>query len=438
MNKVLEQVIKHNGFFKAMKEELKLGEDRLNGILEQYGLKENTQRRVFCWKLKLLLEQLVYEGEASGNGELLDFLVKKWNRENTIQLQKDAFSIVLDQSVLEDDRQKHAFQAICAGDLNAYTVYSETSIELFSELFCRFIVYMTNDKLLRVHAVTMEDLFGKEKAYSVKHTLSKLDFMNRSRRFLRYNIESLTQHIPLQEAVFAKGMAAIVLPVLEKRQHEEGFAEAYRNVKSWLSQQDEKPVQETAETVAPKQEEAEPIATATEQEAASGNPADQIQQYAQTIITLSKQLDKQQEEAGKMAALEQENERLRYHLTRLEEEREELQYTKLLEVFEYIAGQRSRYLLSELYKGQDQVPMARNLFNSLQMGGIEPFTNTYEVGEEITMKREKVKQLFALQAPLTAGEEYVTIRIMQHGWAMNGRVLIYPLAEEVVKAEQQA
>ncbi len=143
-----------------------------------------------------------------------------------------------------------------------------------------------------------------------------------------------------------------------------------------------------------------------------------------------------------MKKLEEENQRLYAHLERMQEEKEQLQYKKLLDVFDGIAGIKSQYLLSEIFEevmnGNGVEPAKligklKNLFHYLRIMGIEPSTYGFEISEEVEISREVLKEKFTLTSPLSKSEENVKIKILKNGWIVDGKNLIYPLAEEVTE-----
>lgn len=449
MSQLLIQLVKHNGFMKDMQKELNISNEQLEARLEQIQLHHNSKRRIFCWKLQLLAEKMVNENSAVQNTDLNDMIVREWNTSHRIKITGDIVSAFFDRSLLANDKQRHAFTALCSGDFESYKIYADEDPTLFSELLIRFLVYFLKEYAVRhVYESLLRYFFNEEAVRIGKKTLGRLDFYMRSGKPLQHNIESLVENLPLSETVFAEGMKSILLPVAKTLAKEDKEIETlFQAINKDTPEGPAAPLQEVNDTQGEKARES---AESTEKnQAGERSVSEQIAEYAQKIVELSGQLttpEASEQQSQQLQELKKDNQRLYAHLERMQEEKEQLQYKKLLDVFETISGKSSQYLLSEIF---DEVMKSRNEENSLLIGKlknlfhyfrlveIEPTTYGFEIGEEFEITRESLKEKFALTSPLSSSDPIIKIKILKSGWVMNGKMLVYPLVEEIVASTQK-
>ncbi|WP_078544820.1 hypothetical protein [Litchfieldia alkalitelluris] len=462
MNQLLKQIIKYNGFLKPIQKELNLSLEEIDEKLKSVDLDKNSKRRIFCWEVQLLAEQMVYENPSVHNVDLNDLVVKHWNSTHDLKISKEIISEFFDRSLIANDKQKHAFNALCSGSIESYKVYSDEDPTLFSELLIRVLLYLVKgNQVKKIYNQLLEHVFDRSALAIGKKTLSRLDFyIYTSGKPLVFNIESLVKNIPLQSAVFADGIISILLPIAEQlKEQEESMQVLYDALINYQSSDEEAEVvtevaAEEKTDVSVEESHQNDISTSTGHQAVERNELtvqEQIEDYAKKIIDLSSQLtqpelpEKEVEETenNQLKELELENQRLYRHLERLQQEKEQVQYKKLFDLFDGIAGKKSQYLLSEMFdeitQHDDSSMLAgkmKNFFNYLRMAGIEPTTYGLDLGEEFDITKEALKDKFTLTSPLTSQAEKVTIKILKRGWSIEGKTIIFPLAEEVVAVTQ--
>ncbi|MDF0728895.1 hypothetical protein PY093_19980 [Cytobacillus sp. S13-E01] len=462
MNQLLIQVIKHNGFLKEIQKEMKLTNEEIEEGLKSLNLDTNPKRRLFCWEIQLLAEQMVYENSSVHNLDLNDLIVRHWNSTHALQVSRETISAFFERSLISNDKQKHAFNALSSGSLESYRVYSNEDPTLFSELLIRTLVYLVKGKeVKKAYNLILKHIFGDAAFQVGKKTLSRLDFYLNNGNVLLFNIEILVKNIPLETAVFADGMVQVLLPIVEELKNEEPVMHALSNTlreyKNRVVLDNQPEINSNTDTLETKGMERvlnklvtiEPDTKEIETKKLSTQ--EEIIEYAKKIIGLSTQLRESEEEttitgtvgSEKLQELELENQRLYSHLERLQQEKEQLQYKKLFDLFEGIAGKKSQYLLSEIFdeinnseEGTMLNGKVKNLFNYLRMSGIEPTTYGFDIGEELDITREALKDKFSISSPLTNEAEKVKIKILKRGWTIEGKTIIYPLVEEVVEMKQ--
>ncbi|MFD2446598.1 hypothetical protein ACFSO7_21905 [Bacillus sp. CGMCC 1.16607] len=465
MNQLLIQVIKHNGFLKEIQKEMKMTKEEIEESLKSLNLDTNTKRRIFCWEIQLLAEQMVYENSSVHNLDLNDLIVRHWNSTHVLQISRETISAFFERSLISNDKQKHAFTALSVGSLESYKVYSNDDPTLFSELLIRVLLYLIKGKeVKKVYNLILQHVFGDTANLVGKKTLGRLDFYLNNGNPLIFNIEILVKNIPLEAAVFAEGMMQIILPIAMELKEQEPAMEALSNTLREYKHKDDANTQPEVtseiknqefpviELVVNESNSIKPDET-RETETSERSVQEQIEEYAKRIVDLSTQLTKfektpEVKETEKITSerlqeLEVENQRLYSHLERLQKEKEQLQYKKLFDLFEGIAGKKTQYLLSEIFdeinhndEGSMLTGKIKNLFNYLRMCGIEPTTYGFDIGEEFEITREALKDKFSLTIPLTTEAEKLKIKILKRGWTIEGKTIIYPLVEEVVELKQ--
>ena len=128
----------------------------------------------------------------------------------------------------------------------------------------------------------------------------------------------------------------------------------------------------------------------------------------------------------------------------VEEEREkvatieEISYKKLVDA---IAGSRSNYLLSELYReslGESthsrEIVQGQlmNLFNQFNMAiGLDLATNGHQIGDEFDLTRHELAHDYRVLNEVQTQGNQIRVQLMQYGWTLNGKVVVQPLIKEL-------
>ncbi len=228
MSQLLVQIVKHNGYIKNMEKELNLDRTGMEDKLKALGLGNNNRRRAFCWEIQSLAERFVIENSSVNNADLNDMIVEDWNQKKKLKISKEAISAFFDRSLIANDKQKHAFNALCAGSLESYKVYANEDPTLFSELLIRYLLYFVNNySTKKVYDKLLENFFDKEAVQVGCNTLQRLGFYMRNGKQLQHNITSFLENLTLEESVFSKGLTSILLPMLKKLAEEDSMIECF-------------------------------------------------------------------------------------------------------------------------------------------------------------------------------------------------------------------
>lgn len=447
MSKIVELLMKYNGNTRAIERELRIDRKEVEKELSKWNLKMRSSYRTFFWKTQLMIEQKIYESGSLSNSEIMEHLMKTWKIEGNQSFPKEVFSAFLDRSLLSNENQRKGYTAICTGSFVHYNTYISGDERLFSELLSRFALYffqLQDEEPMKATIIkTMKHMFKREEMdKGVFETLRYLNFQMKSGAILEKNVEAAVSTVRLEEWPFYQGMTTILMEWLQDTEDPLLIQFRDRITEQNIDQKTEQdtPNQEQ-EAVAQLNPANQPVLKERIDEDKTLSERfvliDQIIQAAKQLRTVS---DKGFSLEERVRELEEENKRLYAHIEHLELQKKDLQYKKLLEVFQAIAGKSSRYLLSELYNNvlsENELDAGRfkNLFNELRIAGIEPITHGFELNQEIKLTKDKLRDHFMMTKPIVSEETQVTIRLVRQGWAMNGRVLVSPLAEEVMYSE---
>ncbi|SOC37086.1 hypothetical protein [Ureibacillus acetophenoni] len=144
----------------------------------------------------------------------------------------------------------------------------------------------------------------------------------------------------------------------------------------------------------------------------------------------------------KISQLEKENVHLSYQLEEYEKNKKENSYEQLIQFIKLVGGREGNYALHNLYQDSfhpidnDSLQLQGSLislFTILGLKGIEPYLGSYQLGEEVNVKKSKIGQLFTVKDAIQSAEEDVDIKIIGYGWTLDGKILVQPIVEEINK-----
>jgi hypothetical protein len=276
------------------------------------------------------------------------------------------------------------------------------------------------------------------------------------------------------ELVFHNGMLSIIIPILKEKEDKEVIANFLRNVsekaKHLLAEEASLVEVERLEAAeAGTQEELQPaeaeeieekIASETEV-AVSSSLTDQetIQQLTKEVDEFSARIKEslralEQRLAGGLAnasgadneeviaQLREENERLYMEIEQLKQQQAEIEWKRFKQFIQAVGGNQHHYLLSELYEESQgatvvdsEITRGRlvNLFNAFSLFGLEPTAYGYEIGQELTLTRQELRERFMMLHPIASSTNEVRVKIIRYGWMIYGQVVVQPLVEEVAE-----
>lgn len=476
----LEQFVKYQGLsgdFWSFVDKEGINREELERQLQQYELNTFAKRSRFLWKLQAVVEKVIFEHPNEQNSDVADLVVKEWNGQFQPTIDKFVVRAMLDHLPIRHDMMRRAFHALCSGNFPSYELYTQGNPQLFVQLFVRTVVQFVDrpgDVFSLAEAVLPSLFKGVHARKEVMRALRSL-LMTRKDDSADYKMmHQYGQAFSPDELVFHNGMLSIIIPILKEKEDKEVIANFLRNVsekaKHLLAEEASLVEVERLEaTEAGTQEELQPaeaeeieekIASETEV-AVSSSLTDQetIQQLTKEVDEFSARIKEslralEQRLAGGLAnasgadneeviaQLREENERLYMEIEQLKQQQAEIEWKRFKQFIQAVGGNQHHYLLSELYEESQgatvvdsEITRGRlvNLFNAFSLFGLEPTAYGYEIGQELTLTRQELRERFMMLHPIASSTNEVRVKIIRYGWMIYGQVIVQPLVEEVAE-----
>ena len=476
----LEQFVKYQGLsgdFWSFVYKEGINREELERQLQQYELNTFAKRSQFLWKLQAVVEKVIFEHPNEQNSDVADLVVKEWNEQFQPTIDKFVVRAMLDHLPIRHDMMRRAFHALCSGNFPSYELYTQGNPQLFVQLFVRTVVQFVDrpgDVFSLAEAVLSSLFKGVHARKEVMRALRSL-LMTRKDDSADYKMmHQYDQAFSPDELVFHNGMLSIIIPILKEKEDKEVIANFLRNVsekaKHLLAEEASLVEVERLEaTEAGTQEELQPAEAeeieekiASETEAAvpsSLTDQETIQQLTREVDEFSARIKEslralEQRLAGGLAnasgadneeviaQLREENERLYMEIEQLKQQQAEIEWKRFKQFIQAVGGNQHHYLLSELYEESQgtaavdsEITRGRlmNLFNAFSLFGLEPTAYGYEIGQELTLTRQELRERFMMLHPIASSTNEVRVKIIRYGWMIYGQVVVQPLVEEVAE-----
>lgn len=457
--KWLEQFVKYQGLsgdFWAFVDKEGIDRQELERQLQQCGLDTFSKRTRFFWNLQAVVEQVILEHPNEQNSDVADLVVKHWNEQFQPDIDKNSVLAMLDHLPIRHDMMRRAFRALCSGHFPSYELYTQGDPGLFVQLFVRAALPFAEqpmDVFVLAEAVLPSLFSGIQVKREMTKALRLLMMTRRDSDSPDYKtMIQYRQAFPQADFVFAKGMLDIIVSVLEETEKKGVITAFLHNV------QQAKRVDSNSKTFATngkEQLEQEKVLETEEPEmdALSSN-YEIIKQLTEDIETFSARIrehvhaleqnldrtetaDRNDEE---VVRLREENERLYMELEQMKQQQAELEWKRFKQFVQAVGGNQYHYLLSELYEESQKTDpldseMTRgrlvNLLNALSLFGLEPTAYGYNIGQQLTLTRQELRERFMMLHPIHSSTNEVHVKVIRHGWMFYGQVIVQPLVEEV-------
>ncbi|GMO00757.1 hypothetical protein [Parageobacillus thermoglucosidasius] len=480
----LEQFVKYQGLsgdFWEFVDKEGINREELERQLQKYELDTFTKRSRFLWKLQAVVEKIISEHPNEQNSDVADLVVKEWNDQFQPTIDKFAVRAMLDHLPIRHDMMRRAFHALCSGNFPSYELYTQGNPQLFVQLFVRTSVQFVDrpGDVFSLGETVLPSLFkGIYARKEVMRALRSLLMTRRDHDTADYKMmNQYGQVFSPDELVFNKGMLSIIIPILKEKDDKEVVANFLRNVSEkakhlLVEEASLMEVERLEAAEAGEQKELQPVENvetivekaASETEAAvSSSLADQetIQQLIKEVDEFSARIKEslralEQRLTGTsglanavstgneevVAQLREENERLYMEIEQIKQQQTEIEWKRLKQFIQAVGGNQHHYLLSELYEESQgtaavdsEITRGRlvNLFNAFSLFGLEPTAYGYEIGQELTLTRQELRERFMMLHPIASSTNEVRVKITRYGWMIYGQVIVQPLVEEVAE-----
>ncbi|MBY6268613.1 hypothetical protein [Parageobacillus thermoglucosidasius] len=480
----LEQFVKYQGLsgdFWEFVDKEGINREELERQLQKYELDTFTKRSRFLWKLQAVVEKIISEHPNEQNSDVADLVVKEWNDQFQPAIDKFAVRAMLDHLPIRHDMMRRAFHALCSGNFPSYELYTQGNPQLFVQLFVRTSVQFVDrpGDVFSLGETVLPSLFkGIYARKEVMRALRSLLMTRRDHDTADYKMmNQYGQVFSPDELVFNKGMLSIIIPILKEKDDKEVVANFLRNVSEkakhlLVEEASLMEVERLEAAEAGEQKELQPVENvetivekaASETEAAvSSSLADQetIQQLIKEVDEFSARIKEslralEQRLTGTsglanavstgneevVAQLREENERLYMEIEQIKQQQTEIEWKRLKQFIQAVGGNQHHYLLSELYEESQgtaavdsEITRGRlvNLFNAFSLFGLEPTAYGYEIGQELTLTRQELRERFMMLHPIASSTNEVRVKITRYGWMIYGQVIVQPLVEEVAE-----
>lgn len=479
----LEQFVKYQGlsgeFFEFIHKE-GISREELDELLRKNDLDTFAKRSRFLWKLQVVVEKVVYEHPYELNSDVADLVVKEWNEKFFPVIDKFVARAMLDNLPIRHDMMKQAFCALCSGNFSSYELYTQKDPQLFVQLFVRSVTQFVDRQafIFPLAEVVLPSLFSDiHVRREVKKSLRSLLLVKRDNEDMPdYKMMyQYGQTFSPDELVFNKGLLNIIVPILKEKEEQEFIVNFLHNVEKKAKHllMDEIIQEETKQTEikegviqeGPQQVETVVEEKTNEMETAAVSSAsivsERLQHLAKEVerfatlmktnlqeleqqLTYSNQSSETAEADSKevIAQLKEENERLYMEIEKIKQQQAETEWKRFKQFVQAVGGNQNHYLLSELYEEsqgltREDLEITRgrliNLFNALSLFGLEPTAYGYEIGQELTLTRQELREKFMMMQQIVSPTNEVCVKIVRYGWMLYGQVIVQPLVEEVVK-----
>ncbi|RAK20374.1 hypothetical protein B0I26_10425 [Anoxybacillus vitaminiphilus] len=481
----LEQFVKYQGLsgdFWEFVDKEGINREELERQLQQYELDTFAKRSRFLWKLQAVVEKVIFEHPNEQNSDVADLVVKEWNEQFQPAIDKFVVRAMLDHLPIRHDMMRRAFHALCSGNFPSYEIYTQGNPQLFVQLFVRTAIQFVDRQrdIFSLAETVLPSLF--KEVHVRKEVMRALRSLLMTRKDDSADYKMMHQYgqaFSPDELVFHKGMLSIIIPILKEKEDKEVIANFLRNVsgkaKHLLVEEASLVEIERLEAAkAGEQEELQPVETVEAEEieeriasetevAISSSLTDQetIQQLTREVDEFSarikeslRALEQRLADASRLAnavgadneeviaQLREENERLYMEIEQIKQQQAEIEWKRFKQFVQAVGGNQHHYLLSELYEESQgatavdsEITRGRlvNLFNAFSLFGLEPTAYGYEIGQELTITRQELRERFMMLHPIASSTNEVRVKITRYGWMIYGQVIVQPLVEEVAE-----
>ena len=453
---VLENVYKSDKYFAN---QLQNVSEQERGFIEQNKLHNLRIREEIGWKLQGYIEKIMYEESNYDDIEVISAIVaKKWNEQETLQLVDSAIEAYI-LRLFKSINHRKAFGELCESDMESYKLFIQDS-SLFAQCVIRQLFtydHVPLKNILPVFTWVFKAHFDENAGEVFRATIKQLSL------YTEKNQHRIIGGKAGAQGRLAKAMALPFIPAIEKlyvqlfeksNKKELDRAVVYfmndyvlgKKVPVQSKQTEQEVVQKQpveAVTELPKEVPASALAetpVSPNEHAVIDQMIAQLQQLKTTITTPQKPtVNEEMNDQLKIA--EEEIARLRQTLMSQEAKLKEMKEQTYEQLIDVIGGARSNYLLSELYKeSMDESALEReiiqgqllNLFNILgNVMQLEPMTHGYQIGEEFDCDRSTLAHQFRILNTISSDEDQVRVKLLQYGWSMNNKVIVYPQVIEM-------
>lgn len=476
--------------------------EELTAYLKQYELDNPKHREDIAWHVQGLLEKALYvHGSYDNFAAIVQPVYEEWNAEHEFKLSYEALEAYL-LHIFKTPNMRKAYVELCEGDVESYKAFASHS-DGFMDYVLRaiFVSNPSNPRGVRAIAIRVFSVFFKEDANKeYEKSLKRLDLLQKIepsedkgkpalimfKKALLYG--SVMREL---EQPFIKGFDSIFKQVIDldprvlKDRRFGYFFKKYTTPEvgevAAVQVQEEKndiddfdlfmdnpPISDDIEEILLLEDNA-PIAV---------NPSESVkpQEVVKVEAGFGKEetaflveldetiarLQQQKEEAtaifkSRVERSPQETDTTTYeeHLKIAGEEihrlqravEEEREKAKTIEENSYknlvdaIAGARSSFLLSDLYReslGESshsrEIVQGQllNLFNQFNMAiGLDVYANGRKIGDEFDVARNELAHDYSVLSEVQTKGDQIRVKLLQFGWTLNGKVIVQPLIQEL-------
>lgn len=414
--------------------------DDLRSILQQLDLFDYSKRGVLVWDLQLKFEKVLVEFPSLNNTDIADIVAQNWNIDSQLRLNKDTILSLMAHLSMKDSNSQKSFLSLCKGDLKSYFYYTK-NVDQLTELYIRFLITALDDMKPISSMVNsiVSVLKGASAVEEVRQAFHRMDLIRWKDKKVNFaKMKAYKHHVNINELVFTNGLIRIYLEnanaIKEINEETSLLFDALQSESQNTSSASEKvKVQIQSET------RPEPI----NQETATLSLT--IRSLANKVLDAVSQIEKLEEstillDPTYIQRLEEENKRLVIELEKEKVKAQAAGEESIVNLLNGIAGKSGGYLLSDLLEeSRGNLPQERiistgrlvNLFSMLSLFGIEEYTAGYQLHEQIIIPRDKLAKTFMISGPIRTDAKEIPVRMIRCGWALNDKVMIQPLVEEI-------
>lgn len=470
--------------------------DALTAHIKKYALDNPKNREDIAWHVQGLLEKALYEhGSYDNFASIVQPVFEEWNAKHEFKLSYEALEAYL-LHIFKTPNLRKAYIELCEGDVESYKAFASSS-DGFMDYILRaiFVSNPSNPRGVRAIALKVFTAFFKEDANKeYEKSLKRLDLLQKVAPsedkgkpvLIMFKKAVLYGQIMRElEQPFIKGFDLIFKQVIEldprvlKDRRFGNFFKKYATpevgeVAAVQVQEEKNEIDDFDLFTAnpPVFDDVEEILLLEDNAPIASSPSESVQQeiifgdeetaYLMSIDETIARLQNQKAEVTTIFKNRAEvptqttdiasyEERLKiageeiHRLQRsVEEEREkaktveESSYKSLVDA---IAGARSNFLLSDLYReslGESnhsrEIVQGQllNLFNQLNMAiGLEVYANGRAIGEEFDVARHELAHDYSVLNEVQTKGDQIRVKLLQFGWTLNGKVIVQPLIQEL-------